>query len=143
MTIAEQIIRAKEDLNAVYDAAYSEGIVDGCKAVKGTFTLKSDMVKLEFKDLPFKPCSFVICCKDLSENKVSKALVTTSHINGVCGEIVYYKTATTVSYGFLYPVDETATIYGENSLNINYTGWGMLFKAGYTYEYIISGGFDE
>jgi surface protein len=113
------------------------------KAVKGTFTPEADMEVISFDNLPFKPSSYVIACKELYTEIVDSAVICTSHINGVTGDIVWWIDANTQGFGTLDPVDYSVTGYGENSLTIAYTGWGMVFKAGYTYDYIISGGFEK
>lgn len=132
----------------VYNAGYAKGQASGgggfsTNAVKGIFTPEADTAIFSIENLPFKPCSFLISSSKLIYKGVAGALSTTSHIDGIGGTIGYYNTQGKAVIGSLDPTDQNATGYTDNSLTINYTGWGMYFKAGYTYDYIISGGFEE
>ena len=112
-------------------------------AVRGTFTLEADTAIFSIDNLPFNPCNFTIGCSDLYTTPVANAIVVTCHTEGVTGNIHYYNSSKALKGGTLDPTDPNVTGYTDNSLTINYTGWGMYFKAGYTYDYIISGGFEE
>lgn len=137
----------RKALNSIdkYKPSEMAGVIGGFSpnAVKGTFTPEEDTAVFSVDDLPFKPCCFVIGSAVLHSTAVNTAIFSTNHINGVTGAVYYYSASGKKSAGTLDQTDPVATNYADNSLIIDYTGWGMYFKAGYTYDYIISGGFDE
>ena len=159
MSIASEITRlrgAKEDIRSAVEkrgilAADSQKLSDYPPliesvpyAVKGTVTPEEDADIFEIKGLGFVPQSISVVCGDYEKNPVENALGYFHLCRGRMGIFMFIdktlskKFVNLSSGSSVYSwSDDGVTFYAPNPESYGY------FKKGYTYDFIITGGFDE
>ena len=125
---------------------YSELINNVPYAVQGKFTPEIDTSVFSISGLPFSPHSIYIVCNDLETEKLDYALVNLCDAKNKRGLGFYYRE--NVSTGALVKISEESALktYLDNGYEIDFSKSSaaatklIVFKAGYTYDYYITGG---
>ncbi len=152
----ERISQSKENLKSSLEArgavvdegvaidSYKE-IFDSCPyAVRGFFTPEEDTTAFSITGLKFTPHSLTLDSLELYSNAVSNAILMAMCVKDNAGVVVCYKENGTERYLRGIGPTSSAVSWGEKEVTfVLPESLGQTFKAGYTYEYIISGGFSE
>lgn len=149
-TDIERVIEAKEALkvsikNRGVDVVDTESLdvydekIKACPfAIRGTITPTVSTGTVEITGLPATPTHFSIYCPELMENPISRAYVMWTRTNG--GYASGFRTVSTAD--FTQVLSEKGGEYGEGYFSFTTAGTSK-FRAGYTYEYYVTGGFSE
>lgn len=159
MSISNEIIRLKNAKESIKNSiekrgvtipsgalidTYSNSLESAPYSFKGLFTPEVDTQSFSIGGLPCKPCAFYIVCNELYNAGVLNSVIFIAHGNGTRGCCTAYITEGRI-----------ATYISENSplavwsdsgykIDLSKSSGSMsdcFFKAGYTYEYYIAGGF--
>ncbi len=123
---------------------YSDVLESAPYGFKGLFTPEVDTQSFSIGGLPCEPSTFYIVCNELHQAGVKNSVIFIVHGNGARGCCTAYSTdARTTTY-----ISESSplAVWSESGYEIDLSkssssmsDW--FFKAGYTYEYYIAGGF--
>lgn len=108
-------------------------------AVKGEFTPEEDTQLFSIKGLPFTPEYIYVGCNDLYLSGVENSVILYSHGKSCRGVFLGYDGENKTS-NIISPTSSMA-VWGDNGYSFDTSVTSYCFKAGYTYEYIIAGGF--
>ena len=112
-------------------------------AIRGFFTPEEDTNSFSISDLPFVPHSFEFGCDGLTSSAVSMALINGHAIKGNNGVVCMYNNNNVKSSLNITPTS-SAVSWSDSAFSIEIpASRGYVFKAGYTYEYLMTGGFGE
>lgn len=115
---------------------------DNVLSVRGYFTPQEDTPIFSISGLPFKPRSLNISNRELYSNISVKSIISYGQIDGYPGVFVTGKSETDF-YVLCIKPDSTAVKWSDDGFEVTIPeSLGYHFKAGYTYEYILSGGFN-
>ncbi len=162
MSIANEITRIKNAKSTIKDAVVKRGVSLGSSAlidtygaklesapyaVRGYFTPEADTSVFSVSGLPFRPKTAYIVCNELQNITISNTIIVFVNGDGLRGVSLFWgnnETRKTTSFS----EDTTLTTWtqGGFSLNVQMASsefGSAVFKAGYTYEYYITGGFSQ
>lgn len=158
MSIANEIVRlkgAKEAIKfainkhgvSVADTAtldlYPEILENVPYAVKGTFTPEKDTDTFELSGLDYEPQALALACRDLEDNIVNSAIVLVFGIKDNLGGVYYYSPVSDKKFALLKSTSEIIS-WNHGSVKVKIlSGNTGYFKKGYTYSYVITGGFAQ
>ena len=156
MSIADEIKRISQSKESLKSSLESRGasvsenttieiypeILESCPhSVRGFFTPEEDTNTFSVTGLKFTPHSLTLDSLELYSNAVSNAILMVMCVKNNAGTVIYYKEDSTRYLRGIGP-DSANVSWGENVVTFSLPeSLGQTFKAGYTYEYIISGGF--
>ncbi len=133
------------DNDALVDS-YGEKIESAPYAVKGFFTPEADTQVFSLSGLPFAPKAVYMFCDELYTMNVDDVVVLSAHGEGVRG-VTVSRTGGSNTTSFLSPTSSLAQWNTDGySIDLSKSSGAMKnvwFKAGYTYEYYIAGGFSQ
>ncbi len=157
MSIAKEIERlqsAKQDIKSsiekhgvpVSDDAtldlYSQILDTVPYTVKGTFTPEEDTDRFEISGLAYVPQTLSVSCQELYSNVVAASVVFVYAMKGNTTSI-WYTASDMKGTGANAGPNTSVITWGENSVifKIPAADTKGYLKKGYTYDYVISGGF--
>ena len=115
-----------------------EIIGSASSSIKGTFKPTADTGIFELNGLSIKPEVFAICCNGLYASSVVGAVVNCELYKEHYGCCSYNISASELSHSMVTP-NSAIVSWGEDSIKISVPTNIAVFKAGYTYDYIIAG----
>jgi hypothetical protein len=148
----KRILQAKLDLKTSFQRrgipieddtldTYANKLDIAAGAVQGTFIPDKDTRAFEIKGLYFEPTAISISNNELYDKPIADAIISYSQQKEYCGSVVY---------GDLTGSSATANPVAAHSFAISWEkdgflieipySVGLVFKAGYVYNWIISGG---
>lgn len=160
MSIAKEIERlksAKQDIKASIEKrgvtvsdnstldVYSQLLETVPYAVKGTFTPEEDTDVFEINGLGYVPSTLSLSCYELYCNVVEKSIVFVYALKGNTA-LIWFTDSNKQSTGATVSPNVTSIVYfGENNIKITIPSANSrgFFKKGYTYDYVVSGGFEQ
>ncbi len=161
MSIANEISRIKGAKETIKSAVEKRGVSIGDNvlmdlystiiesapyAVKGYFTPEADTKVFSINGLPFAPRSVYLVSNELYNAGVDNSVILLTNGDGLRGNCVYCgdgaKTTAFISE------NSSLDVWSEGGYEIDLSKSSSsisecVFKAGYTYEYYITGGFSE
>ena len=130
------------DENATIDS-FAEILEDCPHVVRGFFTPEEDTKAFVIGNLPFTPHHFSFTCLELAEAPVVGAMQFGQMTKGNYGLIMSYNDTLNLSYMRIAPASGAVT-WGDGNFSFTMPESRVyVFKAGYAYEYVICGGFEE
>ncbi|MBQ4569244.1 MAG: hypothetical protein IJA62_04235 [Ruminococcus sp.] len=161
MSIANEISRIKNAKEVIRSAVEKRGVtledsvlVDSYAAViesapyavKGSFTPEADTQVFSISGLPFAPKSIYLVSNELYSAGVENGVILLTNGDGLRGSCVSYADGTRLT-SFISE-NSSLDVWSADGYEIDLsksssTISGWAFKAGYTYEYYITGGFSE
>ncbi len=113
-------------------------------ALRGEFTPESDTPEFSLSNLNFKPHSLVIVNRELFTSIVDTAVTLATVMRNNGGALLFYKENATTHTLRTISSNSSVVSFGEDSVTFTLPeSLGCGFKAGYSYEFILSGGFEE
>lgn len=110
-------------------------------AVKGTVTPEEDTLTVEINGLNFVPEYILLHCDELEKTTVVGALRNAWFRKNHLGALSYWKSSGVSTTANLSTTSNVVLFY-DTGITLKLPDSGIAyFKKGYTYEYIISGGF--
>lgn len=159
MSIADEIIRLNESKQDIKDAVEKRGVAvdesatidryasfveNAPYAVKGKFTPEEDTYVFSVSGVNFTPVTVVSCCTEFENNVVPGSVEALSLYRGGYSSLRFRDDIGTRMYASI-SIDSSAVVWTDNGVEftVSQNTGPKLFKAGYTYEYIVSGGFSK
>ncbi len=157
MSIAKEIVRlknAKADMKTALEKRgaevgdttldlYPEILETIPYVIQGTFTPEEDTDTFEMNALSFNPQAFVLTCIDLENVVVPSAIALVVGRENNPGGVYYYTPASEKKFAFIKSNSDVIT-WNENSVKVKIISANSgCFKKGYTYRYVVSGGFNQ
>lgn len=158
MSIANEIKRISQSKDSLKSSLESRGasvsenatidiypeILESCPhSVRGFFTPEEDTPTFSITGLKFTPHSLVLDSLELHSNVVQNAILMLMIVRDNAGAVIYYKENDSIRYIRTIVPTSSTVAWGENGVSFALPeSLGQTLKAGYTYEYIISGGFE-
>lgn len=158
MSIANEIVRlknAKESMKTALlkrgaqveqDAAidlYPQILEDMPYAVSGAFTPEEDSDTFEMNALSFEPQAIMVTCNDFEDVIVPASIVFLFARKNNLGGVYYYTPSSDKKYAVIKSSSDVVA-WSENGVNVKVAAANSgYFKKGYTYRYVVSGGFNQ
>jgi len=111
-------------------------------AVKGAFTPEKDTAYFELSGLDFVPETLSVICNDFETNALANTICCVYVSKGKIGSLMYYDDTNKKSFVHVYSTADIA-LWSEDSVVVQIPSSRAFFKKGYTYDYVISGGFEK
>ncbi len=125
-------------------SVYAQKVDSAPFAARGTFTPEEDTIQFTLRGLGFEPKTVVMGCLEYDNNAVANSIELVVLWNGGFGGLRYRNDDLTRAFASI-GIDSSVVVWYNDGVKItvSQTQGEKFFKAGYTYEYFVSGGFAQ